>query len=149
MSAPFEIDYIVLCDYSSFTTQNKVINAGIYSSELHFATLPSVWVPLSIVTSLIPKQDKFDFSIKFVRPDGKALIEASGTFEAQSPLVGTERAVLNLQLPPVKFTGVGTYRIEVQSGGTTIFSRAVHVGIGAPPPKIPPKVTFNINVDVS
>ena len=91
MPGPFEVDYAVLCDYAAQEAGGKQILAGVYGGEIVFSFTPNAWPPLWLVVALQPIMRKFDFEIKFIRPDDRALIAFTGSYEAVEDPSSNER----------------------------------------------------------
>jgi hypothetical protein len=134
ISAPFAVDFALLCDYASSDASGKNIFAGVYASDIVFGSEPTTWPTIFLVTSIMPIAQTFDFEIRLVRPTGQALIQLIGHYEAQSPPTETSRVVGVVQLPPVRFTGFGMYHIEALAADSkrSLFHRAIRVLEGTP-----------------
>jgi len=142
VARPFEVDVALLCDYAAVEATGKQIFAGVYGAEVLFVADPAAWPQMWIVAALQPLTRKFEFEIRFMRPDGRALIKFTGTYEAdQEPTIST-RLIVPIQFAPVRFTGPGTYRIEVsEKDGQAIVAKPIEVAVGQHPSIASAKLT--------
>lgn len=148
MAGPFEVDYAVLCDYTAPEASGKHIFAGVYGGELVFSAGPDVWPPFWLVVALRPIARKFEFAIHFMRPDDRALIAFTGSYEAVEDPLSSARLMVPIQFPPIRFTGPGRYRIEVsEKEGQRIFKKLIDVRVGPGPSQQPPKLSGDATFD--
>ncbi len=147
MSHFFEVESVNICDFITQDQHGKSILVGVYTGELRFPEPPPAWPPFFFNVVLDPIERAFDFHVQFIRPDRRAFVSMRGHYAAAENPRKENRVVLNWQIAPVRFTGDGTYILEVRDGSDkVVFTREIDVSSG-PGPRFAAELSGELTVD--
>lgn len=127
----FEVDSVTLSDYFTQDISGKSVLAGVYASELVFASTPTILPPLIITVVLKPNVNAFDAELSLSGPTTKQLVVFDAGFKVDSSISEFARAIFNIQLPLLKFDGPGPYSLEIGSKGKKPhFRKKINIMVG-------------------
>ncbi len=144
----FDVESITICDYATLDVAGKSVLVGVYASEVRFVVPPPFWFPLFLVAVLDPVKREFGFQIEFVRPDGRILSSITGRYVAPTDPPLENRAIINWQIPAMRFTGAGKYVLRAKDqSGVVVFERDVTVAVGPPTAPFSAQISADVVFD--
>lgn len=145
MADSFQVESVSFCDYVTQDANGKQIMVGVYNGELRFGQIPQTWPTVHMSIVIDPKDENFRFTIQFDAPNEVSMLKINGTYSSPRKPPQENRLVLNIQMPPIPFTGAGIYTLKViENGARLALSKKIPVNIGAVEQFLP-----NISLDVS
>lgn len=127
------VENLMLCEYATQDFQGKFLAAGILGGACYIGGKIDQWPSYKIFISIRPYASTFDAEIKFFKKSGKNVMSATYRYRnPQNKPDASERSVVNMEIPPVKYEGDGTYVLEVTEGKKVLASREFEVTTSPP-----------------
>lgn len=136
MAKTFSVEQMLLCEYATQDINGQFIVAGIIGGGLMFREQPSNWPGYKIFIEIRPFVKSIRASIVFYKKGGPVVMSGNYIYDNQlDEPHSIERNFFNVQIPPEKYQGDGTYVLEIKEGKKVVSSKEFEV-LSTPIPMI-------------
>lgn len=142
----FLVENVMLCEYATQDFQGKFVAAGILGGACYIGGRVDQWPSYKLFISIRPYSSNFEAEIKFFKKGGKNVLAATYRYSNRLPKPDdAERSFVNMELPPVKYEGDGTYILQITDGKKVMAAREFEVATSPPPPIELGSVSLQVN----
>lgn len=122
----FEVESVVVCDYSTQDANGKQIQVGIFDHVVVRSTEATNMQPFSIVVGLKPIHPEFEFVIELLGPNNIGIIRGQFTVKYGKNPSDVHRVNINFAVPSIPFPGMGEYTVLVRLKNEKVVFRRVY-----------------------
>lgn len=120
----FSVQVALMCDFATQDAGGKPILVGVQYGDIRFDGEPKFFPPCFIHVVVVANSAKFSFSVKFLNPEDEDIFTVTSNFDSKDYPLRGESIIVNVQIPPIKFTSEGLHNLVVyDESGLEIYRR--------------------------